>query len=99
MPGFYISMYVGLLLRGEEGELHSKKDIIMTARQIVKESEEIVKMARIVANSCTDKRLKRVSVVCLTKFTGVLWCVGENWLALHSVNSEFIHTIYEAKSA
>ena len=55
---------VGVLLRGEEGELHSKKDIIMTARQIVKESEEIVKMARIVANSCTDKRLKRVSVVC-----------------------------------
>ena len=53
--------------RGEGGELHSKKDLIMTARQIVKESEEIVKMAKLVAESCTDKKLKRVrSYVAIT---------------------------------
>ena len=55
-----LMMQMSKFARGEEGELHSKKDIIMTARRIVKESDEIVKMAKIVANSCTDKRLKRV---------------------------------------
>ena len=54
-----LMMQMSKFARGEEGELHSKKDIIMTARRIVKESDEIVKMAKIVANSCTDKRLKR----------------------------------------
>ena len=62
LVGVYGSIlhWMGLSCRGEAGELHSKKDLIMTARQIAKESEEIVKMARLVADSCTDKRLKRV---------------------------------------
>lgn len=47
--------------RGEAGEVGSKKDLINTARLIAKESEEVVKMARKVAEACTDKRMKRVS--------------------------------------
>ena len=47
--------------RGEEGEVTSKKEFIQTARLIAKESEEVVKMARKVADACTDKRMKRVS--------------------------------------
>ena len=41
----------------------SKKEFIQTARLIAKESEEVVKMARKVADACTDKRMKRVSYV------------------------------------
>lgn len=41
----------------------SKKEFIQTARLIAKESEEVVKMARKVADACTDKRMKRVSLV------------------------------------
>lgn len=48
---------------GEAGELHSKKELIETARLIAKESEAVVKMARKVAEACTDKRMKRVSVL------------------------------------
>lgn len=47
--------------RGEAGEVGSKKDLIQTARLIAKESEEVVKMAKKVADACTDKRMKRVS--------------------------------------
>ena len=46
--------------RGEGGEVGSKKDLINTARLIAKESEEVVKMAKKVAEACTDKRMKRV---------------------------------------
>ena len=46
--------------RGEGGEVHSKKELIQMARLIAKESEEVVKMARKVADVCTDKRMKRV---------------------------------------
>ena len=46
---------------GEAGEVHNKKELIQTARMIAKESEEVVKMARKVAEACTDKRMKRVS--------------------------------------
>ena len=46
---------------GEDGELKSKKDFIMTARNIAKESDEVVKMAMMVAEGCTDRRMKRVS--------------------------------------
>ena len=66
--------------RGEGGELHSKKDLIMTARQIAKESEEIVKMARLVADSCTDKRLKRVR----SSFTKETICIYNNTRVLIS---------------
>ena len=47
--------------RGEEGDIKSKKDFIQTARLIAKESDEVVKMAKKVADACTDKRMKRVS--------------------------------------
>ena len=47
--------------RGEGGELASKKDFINTARLIAKESDEVVKMAKKVAEACTDKRMKRVN--------------------------------------
>ena len=33
----------------------------MTARNIAKESDEVVKMAMMVAEGCTDRRMKRVS--------------------------------------
>ena len=45
--------------RGEGGEVGSKKELIQTAKLIAKESEEVVKMARKVADACTDKRMKR----------------------------------------
>ena len=48
-------------IRGEEGEIKSKADFIKMARLIAKESEEVVKLAKQVANACTDKRMKRVS--------------------------------------
>ena len=48
--------------RGEGGEVHSKKELIQMARMIAKESEEVVKMARKVADVCTDKRMKRVGL-------------------------------------
>ena len=38
----------------------SKKDLINAARLIAKESEKVVKMAKKVAEACTDKRMKRV---------------------------------------
>ena len=68
----YVCMYVQYLCtvcynkinyRGEEGGVQSKKELIMTARLIAKESEEVTKMARKVAAVCTDKRMKNVSVV------------------------------------
>ena len=40
--------------------MHSKKELIQTARMIAKESAEVEKMARKVAEACTDKRMKRV---------------------------------------
>ena len=43
--------------RDEEGEMTSK------AHLIAKESEEVFKIARKVADACTDKRMKRVSYV------------------------------------
>ena len=52
---------VDCAFRGEAGEVGSKKDLIQTARLIAKESEEVVKMARKVAEACTDKRMKKVS--------------------------------------
>ena len=55
--------------RGEDCDIKSKKDFIQTTRLIAKESEEVVKMAKKVADACTDKRMKRVCVcVCV--------CVG-----------------------
>lgn len=54
-----LSEYV-FVFRGEAGEVTSKKDFIQTARLIAKESEEVVKMAKKVADACTDKRMKRV---------------------------------------
>ena len=49
------------VFRGEEGEVTSKKDFIKTARSIAKESEEVVKIARQVADACTDRRMATVS--------------------------------------
>ena len=61
----YVCVYIHLYTsypphRGEGGELASKKDFINTARLIAKESDEVVKMAKKVAEACTDKRMKRV---------------------------------------
>ena len=41
--------------------MSNKKQFIETARLIAKTSEEVVKMAKKVADACTDKRMKRVS--------------------------------------
>lgn len=49
------------LCSGEEGEVSNKKQLIETARLIVKESDAVVRMAKKVAEACTDKRMKRVS--------------------------------------
>ena len=43
--------------RGKEGEITSK------AHLVAKESEEVFKIARKVADNCTDKRMKIVSYV------------------------------------
>lgn len=40
--------------------MSSKKEFIQTAQLIAKESE-VVKIARKVADACTDKQMKRVS--------------------------------------
>ena len=39
--------------------------MIETAKAIAKESEAVIKMARKVADACTDKRMKRVRPVCM----------------------------------
>ena len=61
--------YNNLYCRGEEGGVQSKKELIMTARMIAKESEEVTKMARKVAAVCTDKRMKNVSVMYVHRYT------------------------------
>lgn len=48
---------------GEGSGVHSKKELIQTARLIAKESEAVLKLARKVADKCTDKRMKRVRTV------------------------------------
>lgn len=52
-----LMMQMSKFARGEEGEVTSKKDFIKTARSIAKESEEVVKIARQVADACTDRRM------------------------------------------
>ncbi|XP_003382439.1 PREDICTED: vinculin-like [Amphimedon queenslandica] len=52
-------MKMSKFARGEEGEIKTKADFIKMARLIAKESEEVVKLAKQVANACTDKRMKR----------------------------------------
>ena len=49
------------MCRGEGGEVSNRKQLIETAKLIVKESDQVVAMARKVAEACTDKRMKRVS--------------------------------------
>lgn len=46
--------------RAKEGA-ESKTDLIQLARQTDTESEEVVQMAKMVAEACTDMRMKRVS--------------------------------------
>ncbi|CAF0804091.1 unnamed protein product [Brachionus calyciflorus] len=43
------------LVRAENG---TKKDLIATAKQLADESQEICRIARLLANDCTDKRMK-----------------------------------------
>ena len=45
---------------GEGGEVSNRKQLIETAKLIAKESSEVVKMAKKVAEACTDKRMKKV---------------------------------------
>ncbi len=66
---------------GEGSELHSKKELIQTARLIAKESEEVVKMAKKVAEVCTDKRMKRVS--CLQTNTSLFFVYQYSTLNVH----------------
>ena len=61
---FYCIMYKSFV-RGEEGNVTSKKEFIETARLIAKESE-VIKMARKVADACTDKQMKRVSYIIIS---------------------------------
>ena len=49
----------------------NKKQFIETARLIARESEQVVKMARKVAEACTDKRMKRVSLPLFLSLTGL----------------------------
>ena len=60
---FYCIYSYQPFVRGEEGNVTSKKEFIQTAQLIAKESEEVVKMARKVADACTDKQMKRVSYI------------------------------------
>ena len=63
---FYCVYLYQLFVRGEEGNVTSKKEFIQTARLIAKGSEEVVKMARNVADACTDKQMKRVSYIIIS---------------------------------
>lgn len=54
-----LMMQMAQYARGEGGEVTNKKQFIETARLIARESEQVVKMARKVAEACTDKRMKR----------------------------------------
>jgi vinculin len=45
------------LVRGEGG---NKKDLIATAKLLADESIEITKLAKLLAQDCTDKRMKNV---------------------------------------
>ena len=44
--------------RGEGG---TKKDLIATAKAIAEASEEVTRLAKILAAECTDKRMRTVS--------------------------------------
>jgi vinculin len=54
-----LMMQMAQYARGEGGEVSNRKQLIQTAKLIVKESEAVVAMARKVAEACTDKRMKR----------------------------------------
>ena len=62
---FYCIYSYQPFVRGEEGNVTSKKEFIETARLIAKESE-VIKMARKVADACTDKQMKRVSYIIIS---------------------------------
>ena len=49
----------------EEGQQASKKELIDTAKLIAINSQNVVKLARQVADECPDKRLKQVNKVFL----------------------------------
>ena len=46
--------------RGEASDVHSKADLIKCAKEIAASAQEMLKLARQIANDCTDKRLKAV---------------------------------------
>ena len=52
----------------------------MTARMIVKESEEVTKMAKKVAAVCTDKRMKMVS-----HLQGIYYCVFIHHMSIQAL--------------
>ena len=39
---------------------NNKKDLIATAKQLADESQEITRLSKLIANDCTDKRMKTV---------------------------------------
>lgn len=43
----------------EDGKAGSKKELIELAKLIAKESKEVVKLSRAMANKCTDKSMKK----------------------------------------
>ena len=53
-----LSVFFLVFFRGEGG---SKKDFIMCARMIAKQSGEVVRLANMIADQCTDKRIRLVS--------------------------------------
>ena len=48
------------LCSDEEGEITSQDDFIKTVWDIIKEGEEVESMANMVANDCTEDRIKTV---------------------------------------
>ncbi len=53
--GYFSMVCVFCFCRGEGG---SKKDFIMCARMIAKQSGEVVRLANMIADQCTDKRIR-----------------------------------------
>lgn len=44
-----------------DGEIGTKKQLIATAKKLADEAMEITRIAKLVANSCTNKRIRTVS--------------------------------------
>ena len=57
------------------GENTSKKELIEIAKKIAQASSEVVRLAKEIADQCTDKRMKNVSMLHTWCCRGNLFCI------------------------